>query len=367
MRYYLLLVASIVLVWATANGQVPPTDNKVPEGKKSTQTFEGKTLYDWLKELKETKEQPKDPGVKVRAIHAVQFYRSEAREAVPAIIKALKDPDASVRVNAAIALGLIGLDTKDLKEGITALTRLASKNTESQGIVRYQAAQALGRLGSDSAPAIPVLVSAIADTTASEIRGAAAFALGSAGMDAQKGPDARAIHALLGDSTYRTGVHDVSHDVRMECLFSLIVLGPPAQATDKAAEKRALEALLHDKSKVVEIWARVAIMRLEKVSSQHLIPIAKHLKDPDMRVRVNAARAFAIMGQDAKASVKDLVYALDDKEPSVLIWVCAALGEMRDAAQEGLPRLEGLTEHQDGRVKQAAAEAITKIKTKVRS
>ena len=41
----------------------------------------------------------------------------------------------------------------------------------------------------------------------------------------------------------------------------------------------------------VEIWARVGIMRLDKVSPHHLAPIAKLLKDPDMRVRINAARA----------------------------------------------------------------------------
>jgi hypothetical protein len=153
----------------------------------------------------------------------------------------------------------------------------------------------------------------------------------------------------------------------MEAIFSLIVLGPPAQGTDKAVEKRTLEELTHDKSKVVEIWARVAVMRLDKVSQHHLSPIAKFLKDPDIRVRVNAARAFAIMGQDAKSSVRDLIYTLEDKEPDVLVWVCLALGEMRDSAQEAVPRLEGLADHQDARVKQAAAEAIGKIKAKVRN
>jgi HEAT repeat protein len=352
-----------VLLPATAKGQAPQTE-KTPEIKKSAQTIDGKTMYEWMKDLGPN---VKDPGVKLRAIYALRSYGVAAREAVRDIIKALRDPDASVRVNAAIALGFIGFDAKDLKEGIDALTRLANKNIESQGIVRYQAAKALGRLGPDSAPAIPVLVTAMTDSTASEIRGAAAYALGSAGWDRDKGPDPHAIRALVGSESYRSGLHDVSQEVRMEALFSLIVLGPPVQGTDKAAEKRALEALLHDKSKVVEIWARVAIMRLDKVSSQYLIPIAKHLKDPDMRVRINAARAFVIMGKDASSSVKDLVYALDDKEAAVVVWSCMALGEMRDAGHEALPKLEGLSDHQDPAVKQAAVEAIGKIKTKVRS
>jgi HEAT repeat protein len=325
--------------------------------KKGAQRIDGKTMYEWMKELKNAK----DPGMRVRAIHAVKSYGTDAREAVPLIINALKDSDASVRVNAAIALGLIGFDAKDRINGIDGLTRLLTN--EREGIVRYQAARALGRLGVDAAPAIPALLYTIKDRTSSEIRGAAAYALGSVGWDSNKGPDPRAIRALLG------ALYDVSDDVRMEAVFSLIILGPPAQATDKNAERRALEALFHDKhnNKVVEIWARVAIMRLDKVSPHHLVPVARFLKDPDMRVRLHAARAFAIMGKDAKANVKDLIYCLDDKEPDVLVWVCLALGEMRDAGQEALPKLQGLTEHEDARVKQAAAEAIGKIKAKVRN
>jgi HEAT repeat protein len=360
MRFYnVFFVAAFALGSAVAygQGQVPHADEKTPDMKKSAQTIDGKTMYEWMKVLKESK----DPGVKVRAIHALQFYGKEAREVARAIIDALKNGDASVRVNAVIALGLIGLDAKDLRDGVDGLIHVLLY--DNQGIVRYQAARALGRLGPDSAPAIPALVSNIKSRTASEIRSAVAYALGSAGWDSQKGPDPRAIHALL------SVLNDDCHDVRMEALFSLIVLGPPAQAIDKAQERRALEALTHDKSKdgkVVDIWARVAIMRLDKVSPHHLAPIAKYLKDPDMRVRMNAARAFAIMGKDAKANVRDLTYALDDKEPDVLVWVCIALGEMRDAAQEALSKLEGFNEHQDPRVKQAAADAIGKIKAKAR-
>jgi HEAT repeat protein len=351
----LFLVVVLALGTTVANGQVPHAEDKTPEMKKSAQPLDGKTMYEWMKVLKDSK----DPGVKVRAIHALQFYGKDAREVVSGIIAALRDADASVRVNSAIALGLIGLDARDLKNGIDGLIHLLTFDPE--GIVRFQAARALGRLGSDSAPAIPALVNQIKNPRASELRSAVAYALGSAGWDREKGPDPRAIHALL------SVLNDISHDVRMEALFSLIVLGPPAQAIDKNLERRALETLTHDKSKVVEIWAHVGIMRLDKVSSHHLAPIAKLLKDPDMRVRMNAARAFAIMGQDAKGNIKDLIYALDDKEPDVLVWVCMALGEMRNAGQEALPKLEAFNEHQDPRVKQAAAEAIGKIKAKAKN
>lgn len=350
-------VVFLALVPGVAQGQVVPhADAKTPDMKKSAQAFDGKTMYDWMNVLKKET----DPGARIRAINALKFYGVEAREAVPLILKALHDSDASVRVNAVIALGLIGFDAKDLAEGVNALKSML--NPREEGIVKYQAARALGRLGPDAAPAIPGLLLAIRSTVSSEIRQAAAYALGSAGWDSQRGPDSRAINALLAALQ-----QDRSAEVRMEALFSIIVLGPPLQRVEKDAERRALEVHTRDKSKIVQIWARVALMRLDKVSPHHLEPIAKLLKDPEMRVRMNAARAFAIMGQDAKANVRDLVYALDDKELDVLIWVCIALGQMRDGGQEALPKLEGLAEHQDPRVKQAASEAIGNIKAKVKN
>src|SRR5437868_6471190 len=102
----LFLVVALTLSSAAGYGQVPHAEDKTPETKKSAQTIDGKTMYEWMKVLKESK----DPGVRVRAIHALQFYGKEAREVAQAIIAALKSTDASVRVNAAIALGLIGLD-----------------------------------------------------------------------------------------------------------------------------------------------------------------------------------------------------------------------------------------------------------------
>jgi HEAT repeat protein len=356
----LSLVIVFALVPAIANGQVVPhAEAKTPDMKKGAQLLGGKTLYDWMNVLKKET----DPGNRVRAINALQYYGVEAREAIPLILKALRDSDASVRVNAVIAVGMIGLDAKDLAEGVNDLKNILMNPQREEGIVKFQAARTLGKLGPDAAPAIPGLLLAIRSQVCYEIRQAAAYALGSAGWDSQRGPDVRAINALL----YALQ-QDKNADVRMEALFSLIVLGPPMQGNEKAAERRALEAhVSHDKSKIVQIWARVALMRLDKVSAHYLEPIAKLLKDPDMRVRMNAARAFAIMGKDAKGNVRDLVYALDDKEPEVLVWVCLALGEMRDAGQEALTKLEALAEHQDARVKHAAAEAIGKIKAKAKS
>src|SRR5207237_9901957 len=103
------------------------------------------------------------------------------------------------------------------------------------------------------------------------------------------------------------------------------------------------------------------------LSPPHRMTVSRFRNDQGMRVRLKAARAIAIMGRDAKSAIKDLIEALADKEPDVLVWVCISLGEMREAGQEALPKLEGLVDHQDPRVKQAAADAIGRIKAKARN
>src|SRR5581483_1212198 len=119
--------------------------DKKSDKKASTAVVEGKTLEEWGKDLKD-----KDPYVRENAIHMLKVYGTAARDYAPAIIVALNDKDVSIQVNAAITLGFIGMEDVAKTDGIRALTRLLSN---SQGIVRFQAAQALNRLGRDAIPA----------------------------------------------------------------------------------------------------------------------------------------------------------------------------------------------------------------------
>src|SRR5438128_9379271 len=162
----LFFVMVLTLVPSVASGQSTRKEDKPPDLKRSAQSVDGKTMYEWMKDLNAT-----DPSVRVRAIHALEYYGKDAREAVPHIKKALNAQDTSLRVNATIALGLIGFDAKDVDDGVSALMRLLDSE---QHIIRFQAARALGRLGSDAKPAIAKLVNAIKDGHSAEIRGAAA-------------------------------------------------------------------------------------------------------------------------------------------------------------------------------------------------
>src|SRR5262249_45110967 len=148
---------------------------------------------------------------------------------------------------------------------------------------------------------------------------------------------------------------DSSSQVRLEALYSLIVFGIPNSPADKNREAQALQSLmLARQPDKVQIWARVATMRIEKVSEQHLLVIAKYLKSSKLESRVHAARAFAAIGPEAKSRVDDLVDALADKEPQMLFWTCAALAQMGDSAQKAIPALQKLLNHSDETVRRAA-------------
>jgi len=69
----------------------------------------------------------------------------DAKDAVPALVAALKDRDPSVRAAAAYALGQIGPDARSALKDLEALTR--------QGAVRDVASKAIKQIAPSEGPA----------------------------------------------------------------------------------------------------------------------------------------------------------------------------------------------------------------------
>jgi HEAT repeat protein len=324
-------------------------DKKEPEVKKSSAMVGGKTLLDWMNDLK-----AKDPSIRLRAIAALKVYGPAAREATPDLIRALNDKDISLKVNAAISLGFIGFDQKDLSNGVNALIGLL-REPHSQAIVKFQAAKALAALGSDGHAAIPALLNTLVDKSSFEIRMAAAQALGRVGWTTEGGADRRAITAL------NEALFDSCMEVRLEALYALIQLGKPHPAEFRKEEQNLQQLISPRQPKKVVIWARVALMRIDKVDEKNLAAIAAFLRSPDMETRVHAARALATVGSEAKSTIPKLIDALDDKEPEVVVWCCAALGRMEDSLAAIKTALEKLANHPEEVVRRAAAEAMERL------
>ena len=70
-----------------------------------------------------------DNSVRGCAATTLSFMGSEAKEAVPALIKALKIEDPWLRKNVLYTLGQIG---PDAKEALPALNKLATSSTDNE-------------------------------------------------------------------------------------------------------------------------------------------------------------------------------------------------------------------------------------------
>jgi HEAT repeat protein len=337
-------------------------DEKDIESKRSNERFNGKTLFEWSNDLKE-----KDVGVQEQAIAAMKYYGRAARREMPILLKAMAHHDVSLRVNAIITVGFIGFNPDQIDQGVDALRRCLS---DSQGIVRFQAARTLDRIGQDARAATPALIALTRDSASWEIRQAACAALGNVGWEPPEKPgfNRPAWIALI------RALNDSCSEVRLAAVLSLILYGRPTSPADIKGEEQALQFLTSEKhprtnekqSKKVIIWAHVGLMRITEVSDHHLSGITKYCKNADMTARVHAIRAMAVIGPSAKAKVPDLIECLSDKEAQVLYWACVALGNMGDAAKQAMPELEKLKQHQDPMVADAAVQAIDKVSLKRR-
>jgi HEAT repeat protein len=356
---------------STAQQVTPPKDQlqqKDIEKRRSAELVNGLAMDAWIDALRKDK----DPSVRLRAVATLKAYGSAAKVAIPDLLKCLTEPDASMRVNACITLGFLGFDDRDIPNAVEKISRLLE---DHQGIVQYQAALTLAKLGTAANPAVPKLAALTNSKISWEIRAAAAAALGSVGYSMDKGADGqpkgldgRAMGALINT------LRDPCMEVRFEALRSLLFLGRPATTADKGREDAALRLLYTDKHEKVAIWSRVVFMRINSVSEDHLSAIAKFLKPPRgdaskadtlkaVEGRVEALKAFATIGYDAKSKVDDIMNCLDDKDSYVQIWAIAAISQMKDAGAKAIPMLEKLetTPTSDSTVKEAAKSAIERL------
>jgi HEAT repeat protein len=326
---------------------------------------EGKTLAQWKADIRE-----KDISVRQHAIRMVVRFGPLAREAVPNLILALGERDASVRGDAAAALGMLGgmekgIDNEDVNKVVTALSNLLGK-TESQHSVRLQAALALAQLGPRAKNAIGTLCSV--DNSHNqyswELRKAVCYALGRMALDPKNGPDPKAVNTLLNL------LQDPCGPVRLEAILALSALGvPPSPLLEQ--EKKELEKRLTDPDKTVGIWARVLLYFLDEklVNEKGLSFITSFLaKDPDPNVRKTAAQALGILGPKAKSKIPDLITALKDKDLGVVLMAIGALGIMAQTTDSAvaLGEVEAALQDPELAARIQAAQTLGKLGKKAK-
>src|SRR5262245_35641813 len=127
MRTLLFCLALALLMPAGLSAQPSEESHeKSSSTEKWPDSIGGRPLSAWMKDLKSS-----DPGVVEAAIRTVPVFGPEARDAVPDLISMLtKHPDASLRINSAIALMNIEIRDSDAKDVVKALSTAISKDPQ---------------------------------------------------------------------------------------------------------------------------------------------------------------------------------------------------------------------------------------------
>jgi HEAT repeat protein len=294
-------------------------DTDPPDTKKPPVKVAGKTIHEWLADMRNP-----DPSIRRDAIQAVQYFGPYSAPSVPMLVWTLNnDADSTLRTNAAIVLMNVSVDNKDVPSVVKALKEQVRS---LQVALRYHCVVTLGRFQEEAADAIPVLVSASTDQTSWEIRQAACASLFQVGNDPKKGPDTRAVAALIN------ALRDPASKVRLEAVMSLATLGKIENPDLRIKMLQALQMRLKDREMATVVWAYFGLMvNSDQGNKVYLDALVRLLKTGDVPTKIQTLRALGLLKRDALPVLKDMIAALQDEDPFVKGTACAVLAEMKES------------------------------------
>ena len=262
-----------------------------------------------------------DQDFRYNGVKALGRIGPAAKSAEPLLLSALKSPDATYRVEAAVALWKISQHPAALPAVLEVL-RAGRGNTsdETADDAAYDATMSLLQFGSQAAGALPDLILALGSPHP-DVRRAAVTVLASLGtlavdpivaaLEENSGVDPRAAADALGL---------ILEDVRINTFYR-----------PETTEAQLLEVAARLHSKVVPVLGRF-------------------LFDPQPEVRLSAARALARLGP---SSVPVLLSALRSENPRAKQTALDALERLESYLPQGIPVSPGVE-----RIKQQSLPAL---------
>jgi HEAT repeat protein len=257
-----------------------------------------------------------------------------AKAAMPALLRALHQPDEGLALEAAVALTRIGNDS-------TPGFLLAMEDPKPN--VRHAAAFALGEIKPATEDAARALVRALHDpetrvldsvSASLEKIGLPSVAALAEVVATEKGAARDAAGALLvriygswhrfAEASATSGV-DPSRKARLEALKTL----SEAESRDELAQ-RVLCAALRDPASDVRLIALQHLRLHDTNTTPVLVGLGSCLGDGSPTVRELAAQDLGNLGAQAKPAVPGLSRLLDDKDQSVRTAACTALKKLQD-------------------------------------
>lgn len=194
--------------------------------------------------------------------------------AIPALVRALEDPDSSVRDEAENAL---------IRFGEAAVPEVLPKLKDPDEFVRLRAVSVLGRIGPEAKEALPEIELAKNDSS-QFVRNAAIEA------DFRIRVEVKSLVPLFKDKDEEKRLYAVK-----ACGF----LGPLA----KPVLAELSQALRTDKSKEVRREAAKSLAKLGRDARDAVPALTAALNDPDDTVKIHSLNALAEIGPEARSAL----------------------------------------------------------------
>lgn len=311
-----------------------------------------------LPELKKIMRDRNDPQW-ISAFSAVDDIERPATDDVSALAALLKDKDASVRIQAAERLALMGMKAVLLSGGFkgeAAIPALVEALKDSETKVRYHSLSALSDLMYNAEPpdlgAIVPAVTELLKDADSGTRWHAAHLLG------QIGPRASAAVPLLIEV-----LSDEDETVRSYAAYAIGKIG-----ADSKVAGPPLIKLLKDRAANVRESAANTLAKVDPGSANVVVPsLVEDLKHENPEFRGRAARALEGFGPQAKPAVPLLVQMLKTEDDVWRDGIVETLEKIGPGVPEVVPALRGALNDRLGRIRLAAAIALVKIAPETKS
>lgn len=269
---------------------------------------------------------------RLKAVRDLGNMGAAARDAVPALAKALHDVDEDVRKSASRALA---------KVGPAAMPILIEELKHSHFQFSKRAAFSLSLMGPEAAEAVPALMGCLKSSD-TEVRAMATHALAEIGPAAAEA--APGLTGLLGDH---------SREVKKQAHAALARIGPHALPALRAALKSNDPAIRRAAADLLALRQAEA-----KSAATDLLPL---LKDKQAAVRRSAARALSAIGKGGREVVEAVIPLAKDADAQVRAAAAAALAEISADAAVVLGTLVELFHDPVPIVRAEAGRAVAKF------
>ncbi len=277
-------------------------------GQMPAPSFAGRPLDAWVKDLADP-----NPLVREEALEVIARLGVQAKSAADAVRPLLKDPLATTRLRAALALWKIE------RKPEVVLPVLAEASRDDSRATRLLVLDVAQEIAPDAREIAPILVECLGETDQA-IRSRALVALDRVGP--------AAVTALVAGLK-----HDNAEVVR-QVLASLGRLGPRAAEAAPAVRER-----LKDKTPTVRIAAASTLWAIAKDSDSALPVLLELVKGNDAAVRMSAYQVLFLYQPMPKGAIPAIEAALEDRDPLTRVRAADALYELDGRTKTTLPVL----------------------------